>query len=68
MSERAFREVPYPMPALAARGITLALSGWCSECGRYFERRSVNEPIIDPRTGETHRHSRPFEIGPRPEA
>jgi hypothetical protein len=63
---QAFREIPYPRPDLAARGITLALSGWCSDCGVYLSRRSGSEPILDPGTLRPHSHPRPWQLGPRP--
>jgi hypothetical protein len=66
VSAQAFREVPYPRPELAARGMTIALSGWCSECGAYLQRRSGSEPILDPGTGRAHSHHRPWQLGPRP--
>ena len=63
--QQRHRQIPYPGPKLAALGATMDMSGWCSECGEYLDRKSHTAAILNP-DGTTHRHPQPWRLGPKP--
>ncbi len=60
-----YRQVPHPSFRVLS-GIMMDISGWCSECGVYLERQPNHGPILNPDGHDTHRHSQPWKLGPKP--
>lgn len=65
---RTFRQIPHPgfPDGLNGRPIMLDMSGWCTECGRYLERKNEKAAIYDPGTLRKHSHPVPWRLGPKP--
>lgn len=59
------RPVELPRPSDDGPGTRQLMSGWCTECSEYLERKSQDDAVMDA-SGQTHRHSNPWKLGPPP--